>query len=128
MSTKKDPAPSNNPMNMDTSKLQAEETYTTGDAHTPAISFQIGTDADYQVTVSAESDEKDGNILEIATEVRDRWNAYPYLIAQRDKMIAALKAAEDFLMDGTPQSDISPLEASTRTIIREAIANAEGKP
>jgi len=62
---------------MDTRKLTASETFSTGNEIVPEISFIIGTDSDFRVSVTAEMDEKDGDILSVAAELVKRWNAYP---------------------------------------------------
>ena len=41
-------------------------------------------------------------------------------------LLAALESARDFLMDGTPEEDISPVERRTLATINAAIAAARG--
>lgn len=49
------------------------------------------------------------------------------LIAAAPDLLAALEACESFLMDGTPDSDVSPLESAVRSVARAAIRKARGE-
>lgn len=58
----------------------------------------------------------------------------PSVTAERDRLrevnadlLAALEAARDFLMDGTPAEDLSPLETRTLAQMVAAIARARGE-
>jgi len=65
---------------MDNVKQTAGETFSSGSENLPEISFHIGTDDGYVVSVASELSENDGQILEVAAELVRRWNAYPELI------------------------------------------------